>query len=386
MAKHFEVILYLESDDGKKRTKENILEVINGHSSIKTYALILHDLDKDENGQPIKPHYHLYIHFGTGNVPDKLVAKWFDIGENLVQRIKSNRATVLRYYLHEGYPGKHPYKREDMVCNFDLDAYLEKDRQESYLSGIIEQCANGIITRYNFCNYVSPAFYAKHEAKLKRAWDYADQRMLSMTNGRFESQTIWVHGEKSGSGKTTLCKKYCDRKQLPVFMAASGNDPFSHYAGEPAIILDDLRPYKPFGFDDLLRLLDPHYLSPVHSRYKDKILRCTHIFVTSLLSPQQFMQEYNLSQLEDPAQLYRRISEVWNVTADTVTFSHYDLSQRTFITTATTPNPVKKYLENIPAVEPVNGAAVMLELLEQVSPTTASGGKEMEGEINHDEK
>ena len=55
MPKQMEVKLYL--DDGWTISK--IEETLKARTSIKEYAMILHDKDSDENGAHVKDHFHL---------------------------------------------------------------------------------------------------------------------------------------------------------------------------------------------------------------------------------------------------------------------------------------------------------------------------------------
>lgn len=336
MPKHCEIILY--QDDGW--TTNRIQDVLDLHTMIKKYAYILHDRDLDNNGSLKKAHYHVYMHFGQGNASLESVAKWYGVSTSYVAKIKSNQYLILKYYLHDNIPNKHQYAINDMICNFDLSEFFMAHEQKTSLDDIINQCAKGIITPYNFPEHISPAFYAKHETQIKRAWDYADQQCLSQNQGQIERQIIWVWGSNTGVGKTTLCRRFCMHEQLPVYIAPLGNDPFGRYAGQDAVILDDFRPYNPYSFNELLRLIDPHFGDIIHSRYRDKVLRCSILFVTSMLSPQETIRQYHLPSYENSEQLYRRITSSWHVDTDTITIAHYDLAQHNFIVDSIEKNPI----------------------------------------------
>lgn len=339
MPKQCEAILY--ADDGWNPIR--IEDILNKYTTIKEYAYILHDLDVDDNGDLKKAHYHVYMNFGRSNASLNAVAKWYGVRTECIQRIKSNRYYTLKYYLHNGLPDKHQYNIRDIIANFDVGEFFCRKEQVESLNAIIQQCASGIITPFNFTQHISAEVYAKHEVKIKRAWEYADQHVLAQQGKDLGRQVIWVWGD-TGTGKTSICHRCCEHEGLPIYQSAPGNDPFSHYAGQPAVILDDLRPGEPYTYVDLLRLLDPHYSSMVHARYRDKIMRCSLIFVTSVLSPETYCAGYHLHQRDDAAQLYRRLSEVWHVTSDHITIQHYDLAHRAFVDVALEPNPWKKFL------------------------------------------
>lgn len=340
MAKRLEIILYPE--DGW--TKETILDVINSKKSIKKYAFILHDQDVDEEDKPVKPHYHVYLGFGNTNVQYEHAAKWFGTTPDKVQRIKSNLAITLQYYMHLHQDSKHPYPMEAIVANINIAAELATHQAEIFLNDLIRQCADGTITPYNYTDYISPTIYSRHEAKFQRAWAYADQKRNNALEGQRSCHTIWVYG-KSGTGKTTLCKRYADAQHLPSYTIATGKDPFSHYAGQPVLILDDLRPSEPFDYMELLRVIDPHYTAPMQSRYRNKILNCSLIFITTVYRPEDFVNFLHLSKQDSATQLYRRLHEVWYVTNDTIQIWAYHLDENKFTLVHTVENPVPNYIQ-----------------------------------------
>ena len=337
MAKHLDVEIYPE--DGW--TDAKIEEILQSKKSVKQYAYILHDLDVDEDGNLKKPHYHVYMNFGNTNVQYEHVAKWFNTRPSMVQKIKSNKLRTLQYYLHQNEPNKHHYPMENLHSNFDVAAFFATETQKASLNKIIEQCADGTITPYNYEAYIDPLIYAKHGQRISRAWEYADHARTKAANGQRNCTIIWAYG-KSGAGKTTVCRLYAEKLGLAVYLTATGADPLSHYCGQPAVILDDLRA-DTFTYDALLKTLDPHYSAPVHSRYRDKILQCSYIFITTIEHPREFVTRYKLSGKDSAEQLYRRINEIWKVTEDTIEAEKYDLSQKRFSKLYTVKNPTRFY-------------------------------------------
>ena len=357
MPKQCELILYPEDE----WTIETIIQRISMYTTIKQYAFILHDQDVDNDGNSIKPHFHIFLYFGTSNASLKAVARWFTTGENAVQKIMSNRYHVLRYYLHDGYPDKHPYSISDMVANFDVENTLKEADGPAQLKELIDGCATGRITRSNFAEFISPQVYALHEVKFNRAWNYYDQVQLTKLNGRTNCRVIWAWGE-SYTGKSTISHAYCEKQGLTVYQTARGNDPFSKYVGQDAVILDDIRPYEPFSFSELLNLLDPHFSNIVHSRYHDKFISAKLLFVTCILSPEQFYECYGLSKEESAVQLYRRIAEVWHFDRKNISFQKFDTEKKTFVDTGVEANPIERILQSIPKVEEVDSASIIRQL------------------------
>ncbi len=345
MAKHLEIVLYAEDgwNDGK------IESVVQSKQSVKQYAYILHDKDLDDDGQLKKPHYHLYLNFGQNNVQFEHVAKWFNTSANKVERIKTSKLFTIQYYLHKNEPGKHQYPLEAIRANFDAAAFLEGASKKASFQKILEQCADGTITPYNYEDYIDPVTYAKHGNQIARAWDYAEHSWGKKADGRRDCRVIWAYGQ-SGVGKTTVCRLYAEKLGLSVYLTATGADPLSHYCGQPALILDDLRPNpKIFTYEALLKTLDPHHNAPVHSRYRDKTLQCSHIFITTIEHPRDFVSEYKLPLKDSAVQLYRRLDEIWEVTEDTIRAEKYDLKHKIFSPFFTTENPLKVYLRELAA-------------------------------------
>lgn len=366
-AKHFEVMLYAE--DGW--TPQKIVEVLEPWRVVHKYAFILHDMDLDENEVLKKAHYHVYVSFGKSSTSVQSVANRFGISENLVNKIKSNRYLTLRYFLHIG-TDKHLYPMSDMVANFDVEAFFDSQKQQKQLERILEDCAAGIITRANKNELIPDLLYIKHRNQIENAFALADERLLA-EQADIDIPVIWLYGE-SGMGKTTICKLASAQQDLAFYVTTNGNDPFSKYADQPAIILDELRPHGKYTYVDLLQILDPHTNAAVHCRFYDKVLKPKVIWITSVYSPTEFYDALYLSQEESPVQLYRRIREVWHVEKQSITISQYDMSTGSFVDKNTANNPVPAYLAAKPPIQKVSmdSAALLNDIEKQYQPAATS--------------
>ena len=348
--KRAEVILYAE--DGWNSAK--IISVVELKQSIKEYAFILHDSDLNEDGQPKKPHYHIYLGFGTTNVQPAHIAKWFEIQPQFVQKIKTNKYLLLKYHLHNNNPDKAQYSLDQLTASFDVQKFFASKEQQTNLEAILKQCADGTITRANYHKYIDPVTYSKNQTSIVRAWEYKDHsEYLALQNNR-NMTVIYVYGP-AGTGKTTVCKLYAQQLEMSIYTSASGKDPFSNYEGEDVVILDDLRPHNPFKYEDLLKLLDPHHASLVDSRYHNKLPRCSICFITTVLSTEEFLAPYFLTSIDNELQFYRRIQEIWIVSKTELTIQKFDQNEKRFVTDKTIPNPVLSWLETqkkeVPAVD-----------------------------------
>lgn len=94
----------------------------------------------------------------------------------------------------------------------------------------------------------------------------------------------------------------CEDKGYSVFVSSGSNDVLDGYAEQDCIILDDLRP-SCMGLSDLLKMLDNNTASTVKSRYKNKVLECKLIIVTSVLKIDEFFNGVFKEQKEPIVQL-----------------------------------------------------------------------------------
>lgn len=366
--KHLEVVLY--PADGW--TKQKILEEISKRGSIQQYAIMLHDKDVQDDGSPKPEHYHVYLNFGKASWTPAEVAKWFEIKPELVQMIKSNKATVLRYFLHENCPDKHQYPLDDMVANFDVEAFLQQQKQSASLDTLLRQCSDGKITRLNYTQYIDPVIFAKHQRKFESAWAFCQSALVEQDgNGSRQMSILWLYGD-TAVGKSLLCKLLARNQQRTIYLTSTGSDPFGEYKGQSVVVLDDLRPEMPFSFAELLKITDPYNSSGVHSRYHNKHLVCDQLIITAPMSPEEYTAQCYLPH-EDAAQLYRRLSEVWKVTKSDIYISRYDLGLGSFMPISVRPNPVPAYLATLsPSAPAFDGGSILTQLNAQYAPPSGA--------------
>lgn len=83
------------------------------------YVGILHDKDKDKNGQIKKPHWHLYISFVNACF-NTSICKQLGLGENLVRKMElSNETKFLAYLTHYQSKDKFKYSDDELLSSSD---------------------------------------------------------------------------------------------------------------------------------------------------------------------------------------------------------------------------------------------------------------------------
>lgn len=361
MPKQVEVLLYQEDE----WNSEKIKDIVQKRSSVKEFIIAFHDKDTEDDGTQVKPHFHVYLNFGNTNWPYEAVAKWFGVRNERVSRIKaelrgkkSGKYAVARYYTHQDYPNKHYYSPSTFVASFDVEEYLNAYEEKHEASEscaarkhrdaeILNLCALGEITQYNYHEKITAVEYARNEKKILSIWKYLIDKKLDESKGTRNCKTIWICGE-SGVGKTTLAGLFAKRLNMPKYITNPGNDPLGGYRQEPIIVVDELRPDEGFNYKSLLQFLDPYNRSGTHSRYHDKYPTVDYIFVCSVYSP----EEYYASSVVDRAknidtktQLFRRIAQVWNVSKERIDISEYAPELKDFIVCDSVENPVPGYVE-----------------------------------------
>lgn len=151
----------------------------------------------------------------------------------------------------------------------------------------------------------------------------------------------------SGTGKTTYAKQIAAENGYSVFISSGSNDILDDYKGEDCIILDDLRP-SCIGLSDLLKMLDNNTSSSVKSRYRNKVLECKMIIITSVLPLEQFYKGVFESENEPIEQFKRRCKVHVTLTREYLNYKMYDDFTGDYIDVGRCENPVAMYIPNTP--------------------------------------
>lgn len=272
----------------------DLQETFMKYKTIKEWAYIIHD--KDDT----RPHYHIYLNFGT-SVDTNMVAGWFGIANNFVNKVKGKKVDMLMYLTHnnESQKNKHQYNADEVISNFDFQLEIENSK-------IIGNFKNySYAQQLRYVDSLPIVEKTKAYTQLKKLWEVECQ-CLSLSTDR-NMEVIFITG-KGGTGKTTYAKRMLDKLGYDYCISSSSNDPFQDYLGQKAIILDDLRD-KSFELEDLLKILDNNTKSSVKSRFNNKVFNGEMIVITSSVPIHYWYPLLKYSNSEDLNQLYRRISQ-----------------------------------------------------------------------------
>lgn len=338
IVRQVEIVSRLKSDDNQilfdiEKMKAVLLEKFD---IIKDYCYIIHDQDiyeEDGSGHQkgdLKPaHIHLLLKF-ENDQPQRIkyIAKWFDIKENFVSKIKCSWKSACLYQIHYNDKEKHQYEMTDVKANFNYESFIKESRQKDAkkqkqieIDIFIERILSGDIREYNKTLEIPHKLLVDYQRKFDSAFKVRSEYLQATQKDR-QTECIYISGY-SGAGKTTLAKQIADSKNLAYFVSSGSNDIMDGYGQEPCLIIDDIRP-SCLGLSDLLKMLDPHVASSVKSRYKNKYLNAELVILTTVLDINTFYNNVFAEHDEPITQLKRRCSTYIRMDKKSIYISKWD--------------------------------------------------------------
>lgn len=348
---------------------------------VQDWFYILHDKDTytedDEKknaehkaGTLKKAHYHIYLSLkDSTNI--KYIAAAFCVPENFVCRVKGKWVDAMLYATHRNSPDKHQYDDTEIISNFDFstarDKEAKKKNDNKRLDEIIEKIASGEIREYNYFKHITEKEYVMYKNKIEAAFKYRTDSMKGIDR---KMECIFIYGD-SGTGKTTYAKDVADSRNFSKYVSSGSNDVLDDYKGEDCIILDDLRP-SCLGLSDLLKMLDNNTASSVKSRFKNKVLECKLIIITTTLPIDTFFRNVFSEEAETIVQLKRRCKTYIHMTVDKMTVSVYQPQLRDYVEIAEYDNPESKKYQAVDLTE-----EECFDYIESVLGNTLNGVKKI---------
>ena len=310
------------------------------HNAVQDYAYILHDKDVHEDGTPVAPHWHIMIRFKRP-VQTESLCKWFGIKSNMIGYILGTFGDAVAYLTHRNKPEKYQYLDEEIKSNYDFKVEVEKALSKKKASQrkeeIIELIRSGIVREYNYTEYITALEYDKFKRAIDNAFTYRRDTLKSLDR---HMNVIYIYGG-SGTGKTTYAKQLATNKGLSCYISSGSNDPLDGYKGQDCLILDDIRPGD-FLLSDFLKILDNNTQSTVKSRYKNKLLECQYLIVTTSFDIPVFFNLLLDSEGESVKQMERRCTLKIQMNTSTMTTYVYQPVSGKYKKVSILKNPVSE--------------------------------------------
>lgn len=313
------------------------LEELNiGESNFKL-ALILHDQDKNYDGELIEPHIHGYVEFSVRRELPK-VAIALGIPENNIEPPKSKsrkfaKVNALAYLCHLKQPEKYKYSPEQVETfnTFDYVSFAQENKQnfenqsavvkrqslDQSLDFVLQKVQIGELNFRDIMLQESLSLlYANNQVKFKEALNFFGERtswlrLEALRRKEYDLTIIYIQS-KPGNGKSKLARDISEQVRKhgvengykSEIYSASSSNPFDDYLGEDILILDDLRSNS-LSPSDWLKLFDPLNTSRMTARYRNKLVVPRIIIMVNYQEPELFFGDI-IS--EDLNQFIRRIN------------------------------------------------------------------------------
>lgn len=312
----------------------------------KKYALIVHDMDVNEQGEPAEDHVHVMLSFENARSINSIAKELGDKPQYL-QMWTGKAENGYSYLIHATKDSidKYQYSPLKVIANFNyqeeirrITEEVERSRQTANSKILLDSLYKGEISKEELEKRLSGSQYGRMKRQIEDVWckhlqfQAAKWREEIKKSGK-RIEVIWISGE-AGTGKTSFAREYAEKSNRPYFITGSSRDLFQNYSGEHTMIIDEFRADM-MKYPDLLRILDPfgcQVMAP--SRYSDKPLACDLILITSPYDPVEFYEQLfgripgdSIDGLE---QLLRRITLTIEMDASHIRAVEYDREAKVY--------------------------------------------------------
>ena len=319
-----EVMQYFEYYDVEEIAV--IEDRIKSLTNIKKYAIVIHDKDLLDSGQPKKRHFHAVLTFSNATTSE-IVAGTLHVEEQFVNKIKTTTKSAMLYLVHRNDPDKYQYEPSCVVANFDYIEYSDGCEPKQRREDLCKKIVDGTIKQYNLHEYITADEYGRNKSYYDRIFEYRQSKLK--TSDR-HLDCVFISGA-SGTGKTTYAKEFAKKKGYSVYLSSGGSHPLDNYRGEDCIILDDLRS-STYKLSDFLKLTDNNTDSLVGCRFYNKsIFECKLLIVTSVKSIYEFYSNALQEDKEPQVQLFRRFQTYISMYSGYMILYSFDCSTNNYV-------------------------------------------------------
>lgn len=322
-----------------ERIESSGIEINEAHGIIHDKDVQINwDDDEEKTFESTKPkHVHILLKFNKGATLNH-IALTLGIEPQYLEKTKRGRygyENVLAYLVHAKDESKFQYSPDEVITlrgEKYIDIYHQnihswhqgrasKKIKESNKSVdfIIDEILEGRLNK-NMIMLSDELFktYGLNQRKINDALMALGELRSYKTIGQLENnefkKTILYIQAESGKGKTVLSKQLTNHfknlgfentQMLWEHCLTASTNAFDEYFGQEILILDDIRGYS-LTVSDWLKLLDPHTISPISARYRNKMGSAKVIIITSTMTPKEFFDSAKGNNGEDLGQFIRR--------------------------------------------------------------------------------
>lgn len=353
----------------------------------KQYAIAFHDKDTDDQGNPVREHWHTMMSFPNARSLTALATGLGESSSQFLEAWRGDSRNGYAYLAHRTNNARHKFQYDPagIVANFDypteltaMESGAAAGRTTAKTDVLLDMLYEGHLTLDELKGQLSGAQIGAYSRKIQEVWNARLEREAKewramMREQSRRSETIWLMGG-AGTGKTSMAKELCSKRtdSRGYYISGSTRDLFQNYAGEHQIILDELSPGV-IDFADLKRITDPLAVSDnlqAPARYRDKALMPELIVVTSAFDPYAIYRNQVKDSVTDSfMQLLRRISVVLELTQDEIQPAVFDSVAKIFMAVPGTgvPNPYSAKARGISQLgNPLDAFSAVAEELELV--------------------
>lgn len=268
-------LLGIKAGDEIKYTKESILQIITEWNKTKDFKYYMSEHNKDVDNI----HFHIVLCFPENSVVsfDTLKAK-FPYG--YIYGCQYGVKSCVRYLVHADVLDGSKFVYDWSIIETNAPDKLENYKipgqasMNAKLQNVLNKIISGEIREYEI-NKIAPDIYIKYKRKIKNAFEY--RQLVVAKNPNRNLQVIVCQGPPR-VGKSLFTKVYAEKYHKSICFSSSSNDPWQEYAGEDCFVYDDFN-YVRNKIEDMMKAFDPHNLTSVSARYKNRLFVGDTIFI-----------------------------------------------------------------------------------------------------------